>query len=62
MIYLSINMNKKGISLPIEKIIVLLIGLIVIIALLFYTRNSVSTLTDFFLKFIKDIFIKDIFK
>ncbi len=49
-------MNKKGLSLPFEKIIALLIGLIVIIAIIFFLRSSSSELIDFFTNFIKEIF------
>ena len=49
-------MNKKAVAMPFEKLIALLIALIVIIALIFFARNSLSDLTNYFLDFIKGIF------
>lgn len=48
-------MNKKGLSMPFEKIIALILGLIIIIALIFFARKSISDLTKYFLEFIKSI-------
>ena len=49
-------MNKKAVSIAFEKIIVLIIALIVIIAVFVFIKGSLTSLISSFMGFIKEIF------
>ena len=48
-------MNKKGVTWGFETILKLVIALIVIVAIIIFSRNSLSELIDFFMNLIKGI-------
>ena len=48
-------MNKKG-DIEIDKIILLILALIVLIAVIVFVRGSLRDLIDSFMNFIKQIF------
>ena len=52
----DVRMNKKGITIAFEKVIILIVILIVFIAVFVFVKSSLKDLIDIFMNFIKQIF------
>ncbi len=51
------KLNKKGLDMSFEKIVLIIIALFVLIAILFFTKGKLQKLIDNFFSLIKGRFI-----